>query len=988
MAKFRTRARTVDMLGRQQIAGIPNAISELFKNAHDAFATHVEVDFYRPEGLFVLRDNGLGMTRRDVEERWLTIGTESKVDGGRDIIEVASILGMPSRTPTGEKGIGRLAIATIGPQVLLVTRARRLDGLQSTVAVFINWSLFALPGISLDEIDVPILEFEDGSLPTAEDLSGMVKLVRDNLDQIRCRISEDAAAEIDEQLSMASFDVTSLQRRFETASLGGHSAGTQFFIQPTDTMLEVSLDATPQRRRIGDLQLLLMGFTNTMMPDRQSPPIIAEFRDHRSSDLSESVIGPSEFFTPPEFESADHHFEGDFDEYGQFTGTVSIYGREPEPHTIAWPAAQGRKSNCGPFAIKFAYLQGAPRESSASREEWRRLMSKLDSMGGLYIYRHGIRILPYGNPDFDFINIEQRRTLGARYYFFSYRRIIGAIDLPPESSSRLVEKAGREGFRDNRAYRDFRAILENFFIQLAADYFRDEAARGEIYRETKDELDRQARARERQARQSRVRRREFVSTLNVRAEKLSSDEPKKVVDDTLARLKAELHAAMQVRDLDSQIQLILRAEDAARQRLSSLRNDLRVSQPRGVGLPSALRRDLTVYRSEFARLDKDVIQPAYIEIDAAIRSLRVDVNRRRRFDSGAETAWRSARSLVVENRRYSEEILSDTTQKVSQAFRQATTDFESKFGEISKRLQRTDLTELTDLQVVQLTLDIDAEIESLATDKRNLFESVSQQLESITVSPDESGEIITHLDIMEAAEEELIAVQERAEADLELTQLGMAIDIINHEFQATIRSVRSNLRRLRAWANVNEQLQDVYEGILVNFEHLDGYLTLFTPLHRRLYRSEVEIKGSEIAKFLADLFKDRLSRHEITLEVSREFRRHRFTGYPSTFYPVFVNLLDNAVFWLQDRPAPRLIGLDVERDTMIVHDNGPGINLRDREAVFEMGFSRKPGGRGLGLHISRDVLKRVGYELTVDEPETGQGTLFRIQPQGRINEPQ
>ena len=42
MARFRTRARTVDMLGRQQIAGIPTAISELFKNAHDAYADHVE----------------------------------------------------------------------------------------------------------------------------------------------------------------------------------------------------------------------------------------------------------------------------------------------------------------------------------------------------------------------------------------------------------------------------------------------------------------------------------------------------------------------------------------------------------------------------------------------------------------------------------------------------------------------------------------------------------------------------------------------------------------------------------------------------------------------------------------------------------------------------------------------------------------------------------------------------------------------------------
>lgn len=45
MAKIRTKARALDMLGRQQIAGIPTALSELFKNAHDAYAVNVEVDF-------------------------------------------------------------------------------------------------------------------------------------------------------------------------------------------------------------------------------------------------------------------------------------------------------------------------------------------------------------------------------------------------------------------------------------------------------------------------------------------------------------------------------------------------------------------------------------------------------------------------------------------------------------------------------------------------------------------------------------------------------------------------------------------------------------------------------------------------------------------------------------------------------------------------------------------------------------------------------
>ncbi|WP_420026944.1 hypothetical protein ACN9LS_16300 [Escherichia coli] len=53
MAKIRTKARALDMLGRQQIAGIPTALSELFKNAHDAYADNVEVDFFLGKKIFL-----------------------------------------------------------------------------------------------------------------------------------------------------------------------------------------------------------------------------------------------------------------------------------------------------------------------------------------------------------------------------------------------------------------------------------------------------------------------------------------------------------------------------------------------------------------------------------------------------------------------------------------------------------------------------------------------------------------------------------------------------------------------------------------------------------------------------------------------------------------------------------------------------------------------------------------------------------------------
>ena len=395
-----------------------------------------------------------------------------------------------------------------------------------------------------------------------------------------------------------------------------------------------------------------------------------------------------------------------------------------------------------------------------------------------------------------------------------------------------------------------------------------------------------------------------------------------------------------------------------------------------------LRRNLNAHRVEYAKFETEILQPAYAVIEDSVSraTADLDASRRRRFDDAAEGAWQSARQTVASHRRAALDQLASTHGQVTDAVRQAIADLEDELNEVSQRAQRTDLSSLTDAEVVQLRLDFDSEIAAIASEKEMQLDAIAEQLKAVVVTPDDAGDIITQVDVTGAMEEDLLALQERADADLELTQLGMAIEIIDHEFQATIRSVRSNLQRFRAWADVNEQLADVYHGIRVSFEHLDGYLTLFTPLHRRLYRSEIEIRGRDISKFLLDLFKERLDRHGIEASATRAFLRHTFSGYPSTFYPVFVNLIDNAIFWLRDQEQPRTIRLDVEGDAMIVVDNGPGVPPEDREAIFEMGFTRKPGGRGLGLYISRDVLQRAGYELTVGEPRDGQGVVFKMQP--------
>jgi len=194
------------MLGRQQIAGIPTAISELFKNAHDAYAENVDVDYFRDQHLFVLRDDGIGMTEDEFIDRWLAIGTESKVGALKGLPPPPKPPDVEQRPMLGEKGIGRLAIAAIGPQVLILTRAKRGRKIHETVMSFINWGLFEVPGVNLDEIEIPVITYSEGDLPTRDDVLTTVELFGENVDKLGNAIEAPLAERIRTELKRFKVD--------------------------------------------------------------------------------------------------------------------------------------------------------------------------------------------------------------------------------------------------------------------------------------------------------------------------------------------------------------------------------------------------------------------------------------------------------------------------------------------------------------------------------------------------------------------------------------------------------------------------------------------------------------------------------------------------------------------------------------------------------------------------------------------------------------
>jgi len=95
---------------------------------------------------------------------------------------------------------------------------------------------------------------------------------------------------------------------------------------------------------------------------------------------------------------------------------------------------------------------------------------------------------------------------------------------------------------------------------------------------------------------------------------------------------------------------------------------------------------------------------------------------------------------------------------------------------------------------------------------------------------------------------------------------------------------------------------------------------------------------------------------------------------------VLTNLFDNArKYSPEGTPITVAVSSDARRVAVDVHNAGDGIAEEDREAIFERfrrGDETEAPGTGLGLYISRGLVRAHGGELEVGEPPEEGGTRF------------
>lgn len=104
----------LDHLGLNLYSNTPAVISEVIANAWDADATRVEITIDTNDQTITVTDNGHGMDRDDINNRYLRVGYRRR--------EMQGPYTPQGRRPMGRKGIGKLSLFSIAENIFIHTK--------------------------------------------------------------------------------------------------------------------------------------------------------------------------------------------------------------------------------------------------------------------------------------------------------------------------------------------------------------------------------------------------------------------------------------------------------------------------------------------------------------------------------------------------------------------------------------------------------------------------------------------------------------------------------------------------------------------------------------------------------------------------------------------------------------------------------------------------------------------------------------------------
>jgi hypothetical protein len=126
--KMTLSLNVLNHLGLNLYSNVPSVLSEVVANSYDADATEVRIDINPADDSVIVQDNGSGMTGEEVNERFLTVGYQRRLDPQQAVTPLG-------RRVMGRKGIGKLSLLSIAEEVEVFTSK---DGQKSALKMDVS----------------------------------------------------------------------------------------------------------------------------------------------------------------------------------------------------------------------------------------------------------------------------------------------------------------------------------------------------------------------------------------------------------------------------------------------------------------------------------------------------------------------------------------------------------------------------------------------------------------------------------------------------------------------------------------------------------------------------------------------------------------------------------------------------------------------------------------------------------------------------------
>ncbi|CUY34369.1 sensory histidine kinase AtoS [Serratia marcescens] len=973
---FKARARTIEHLGKGQIADCPTAVSELWKNAYDAYAR--DVALYTIDGDYpcgALIDNGCGMSLQQIIDNWLVVGTESKTR--KNTLEENERFGLGIRKTQGEKGIGRLSAAFLSPVTFLVTK--KMDN--NYVALLIDWRLFENPYLSFDDVTVPFREFEN--IDSLSDvLSGLLIELKKNVSFPSKDEDEDEVRHFNHLLTKAAWEKFSEDEKavneksdfittqdkiinfcdqfkidpsvfvpweeilIKVEKIDGGKHGTALFLLELGrdlSLLTNAGDLAKDNAELSDVEQSLVdtlrAFVNPYILEDLS--FSYEIYTVKANGYHRQILKQSDVFSKSDFDALEHTVVGYVDEKGWFRGRVKAFGEDKGEVVIPASISVNSDSGVGPFEIQIGTLEFLPQNTSHTEREHTHFDLKAKKYAGLMVFRDNLRVLPYGRVDNDFFQIEERRSWNAGRYYWSNRRIFGFISITQSNNKELKDKSGREGFIRNQAARELKTLVSDLLTSLADRFFgRHSEDRKELLEQVKREKELRKSAQQ-QARKS---------TQKSFSEALKTQTP--VLDASLEavkKLKTKLDSNQNKHDYN-----YIKEIDADLANLESLRTEIKTpTKPPKIGVYEERYRN---YRDK------------YNEFSAYILEMKLIVNK---LDSELN---KLEPSLVGKNHLDKNQgIINARLTKFSNNIDEKTNALLKKWGEEIKSDRAIYYSKA--ISIVD-SINVNTEIENVLNLLDSIYietiDSLTFKYQSINKGLERLFEGVNLDSAFSLSEEEREYFEDKAKSLNALAQLGISVEILSHELEEMDSMVTRGLNSLPSTAKEHPG----FTLALNAHRSLTQQIRFLSPLKISGYQSRQKISGKNIMDYILKFFGDRFERQRISIEFGDDFKNISINDIPSRIYPVFTNIINNAMYWvsLSDN---RLIKIDFVNYLVIIANTGPAIDPDDIPRLFELFYSKRANGHGVGLYLCRENLAVAHHKIWYSDPNVEDDYLIK-----------